>query len=119
MKRYLALLAILSLLLCSMPVVAGDHAAIGAEKCAKMCHKVQFKSWSESKHAKASPATECEACHGNGADYAKLSIMKDPAKAKDAGLVAKPDMATCTTKCHKPEQIKPDMLAKVHDHKAK
>lgn len=48
---------------------------------------MQFTSWSASKHAKASPATECEACHGNGADYAKLPIIKDPAKAKEAGLV--------------------------------
>lgn len=99
------------------PAAAAEHAAVGSAKC-KMCHKVQFESWAKSKHALAEKPTECEACHGNGADYMKLNVMKDPAKATAAGLIAKPDKASCL-KCHKPDEIKDEMLAKVHDHKAK
>ncbi len=40
----------------------------------------------------------CESCHGPGADYLKMSIMKDREKSIEAGLVI-PDAATCTG-CH-------------------
>ena len=105
----------------SAPPAAAQHAAVGAAKCAKMCHKVQFESWAKSKHATAPADTkaDCETCHGNGADYMKLSIMKDPVKAKEAGLIAKPDKASCTKSCHKPAEITDDKLATVHAHKAK
>ena len=120
MRRLVVLAAVTAVaLLVPLSLFAADHAAVGADKCAKMCHKVQFTSWQASKHAKATPPADCEKCHGNGADYMKMSVMKDPAKAKEAGLIAKPDMASCTAKCHKVADIKPDMLAKVHDHKAK
>ncbi len=49
----------------------------------------------------------------------KLMGDKDPVKAKEAGLVAKPEKATCTAKCHKPAEFKDDMMAKVHDKKVK
>jgi hypothetical protein len=101
------------------PAMAADHAAVGSDKCAKMCHKTQHTSWAASKHATAAKKAECETCHGNGADYMKLAVMKDPVKAKEAGLIAKPTMASCTATCHKPAEIKADMLAKVHAHKAK
>ena len=92
---------------------------VGADKCAKVCHKVQFQSWSESKHAKAAAkGADCETCHGNGSGYMTMSIMKDPAKAKAAGLIAKPEKASCA-KCHKPGEITDASLAKVHAHKAK
>lgn len=102
---------------------AAEHAAVGPEKCAKVCHKVQYESWSKSKHALAKEKTECETCHGNGADYMKLSVMKDPAKAAEAGLIAKPDKASCA-KCHeaksvKTEEITDAVVAKVHAHKVK
>jgi hypothetical protein len=121
MKKLIALTAIAAFAMLSIrgAVSAADHAAVGSEKCAKMCHKVEFQSWSASKHATAKERTECETCHGNGADYMKMTVMKDPAKAKEAGLIAKPDMASCTAKCHKAADIKPEMLAKVHDHKVK
>ena len=120
MRRLIGLMAAAAFtLVVGTPLMAAEHAAVGADKCAKMCHKVQFESWGKTKHALATPKTECETCHGNGADYMKLSVMKDPVKAKEAGLIAKPDKASCLAKCHKPEQIKDDMLAKVHDHKAK
>lgn len=104
---------------------AGDHAYVGAEKC-KMCHKVQYGSWLETTHAKATDAAkgstdpafeaaclgchatnsdenlagvQCEACHGAGADFKKMSIMKDQEAAVANGLVI-PTQATCDT-CHK------------------
>ena len=40
---------------------AGDHAYVGAEQC-KMCHKVQYGSWLETTHAKA---TEHDRIHLN------------------------------------------------------
>jgi len=120
MKQLMALLGIIGLAaVLQPPASAAEHAAVGPEKCAKVCHKVQFESWGKSKHATAEKKTDCEACHGNGADYMKLAVMKDPVKAEAAGLIAKPDMASCV-KCHtKPGEIKPEMLATVHAHKAK
>jgi len=91
--------------------------AVGADAC-KMCHKIQYESWAKSKHATATPKVDCEMCHGNGSDYKAMATMKDPAKAKAAGLIAKPDKAACTAKCHK-ANFKDDMLAKTHEHKAK
>jgi hypothetical protein len=97
---------------------------IGATKC-KMCHKLQYDSWAETKHAKATedaknsttrkfePAcltchatnkseelagVQCEACHGPGSEYKSISIMKDKAKAIAAGLVL-PTQETCN-RCH-------------------
>lgn len=120
MRKLIVLAGAACLALLALPKLsAADHAAVGADKCAKMCHKVQFESWGKTKHATAETKVECEACHGNGADYMKLTVMKDPAKAKEAGLIAKPDKASCLAKCHKPEQIKDEMLATVHDHKKK
>lgn len=99
---------------------AAEHAAVGSAKC-KMCHKVEFDSWAKTKHATTEPKAECETCHGNGGDYFKLGAAKgkDPAKAAAAGLVAKPEKANCTAKCHKPAEFKDEMLGKVHDKKAK
>jgi hypothetical protein len=106
-------------------VAAGDHAYVGAEKC-KMCHKVQYNSWLETTHAKSTeaaqastdpafeaaclschatnadeslPGVQCEACHGPGADFKKMSIMKDREAAVANGLVI-PSQETCDG-CHK------------------
>ena len=103
---------------------AGDHEFVGAAKC-KMCHKVQYTSWETTKHAKATETAQagtelewgadcmkchttnsneelagvqCEACHGAGADYKKMSIMKDRETAIANGLVI-PTQATCDG-CH-------------------
>jgi RecJ-like exonuclease len=97
---------------------------VGAEKC-KMCHHVEYDSWAQTKHAKATAdakasttrkfdaacltchatdkseamaGVQCEACHGAGSDYKTLSVMKDLAKAKAAGLVM-PTQETCNG-CH-------------------
>ena len=103
---------------------AGDHAYVGASKC-KMCHKVQYTSWEGTTHAKATdvakaskdrkfdkgclkchatngddalPGVQCEACHGPGADYKKMSVMKDHEKSVANGLNI-PSQETCNG-CH-------------------
>ena len=115
-------LAVMSVMLFALLVGAGtasaQNKAVGADKCAKMCHKVQYTSWLETKHAKAAKPTDCETCHGPGSAYMAMSVMKDPVKAKAAGLIAKPEISSCTASCHKAGEIKPDMLAKVHAHKS-
>jgi hypothetical protein len=40
----------------------------------------------------------CEACHGGGKDYKGMAVMKDKAKAIEAGLIV-PDVSTCKG-CH-------------------
>lgn len=116
---------------------------IGAEKC-KMCHKLQYESWAQTKHAKATEnakaskewkfeaacltchatnkdeamaGVQCEACHGAGSDYKTLSVMKDVAKAKAAGLVI-PTQETCNG-CHdgKDHHKKQAFTKDVHAHK--
>jgi hypothetical protein len=120
MKKLVALLSVAALAVVALAGVASaaNHAAVGVTKC-KMCHKVEFDSWSKTKHAAAKPAVECETCHGNGGDYWKPNVMKDVKAAEAAGLVPKPGKATCTAKCHKPAEFKDEMLTKVHDKKAK
>jgi hypothetical protein len=118
MKKLIALGAIASLaMLFGGGAFAAEHAAVGAAKC-KMCHKVQYESWAQSKHATGKEKVECETCHGNGADYMKMSVMKDLAKAKAAGLMM-PDKSTCTAKCHKAADITDEKVATVHAHKVK
>lgn len=86
---------------------------VGADKC-RVCHKVQHASWAASKHAQRTPPLDCESCHGAGSEYRALAVMKDPAKAKAAGLVL-PGASFCG-KCHK-GAWNPALLAKVHAHK--
>lgn len=47
---------------------------------------------------KMEDGVQCEVCHGAGADYAKIPVMKDRKKAVDAGLVI-PNEETCK-RCH-------------------
>lgn len=153
----------------------GKHAYAGVDKC-KKCHKLQFESWSKSKHAAAmagvtkkpegmkldpevvkvdeksvtflktgetmsclachttgydqktgkfaDAGVTCEACHGPGADFATVPIMRNKEKAVAAGLVI-PTEATCR-RCHRtdnPMQKDPFDFekgkAKVHEHSKK
>jgi hypothetical protein len=48
-----------------------------------------------------------------------MSVMKNPEQAKAAGLIAKPEKAGCTAKCHKAAEFKDEMLGRVHDKKKK
>jgi len=88
-------------------------ARIGVDKC-RVCHKVQHASWAASGHAKRTPPLDCEGCHGPGSEYKALAVMKDPKKARAAGLVD-PDAAYCG-KCHK-GPWDPALLRKAHAHK--
>jgi hypothetical protein len=117
-------LTVAALVLVASGAQAGDHAYAGADKC-KMCHKVQFSSWEATTHAKAldnakastdpafgdeclkchatnasadMPGVQCEACHGPGDDYKKMSIMKDREAAMANGLII-PSQETCD-QCH-------------------
>jgi hypothetical protein len=92
----------------------GGLARVGSAAC-KMCHKIQFASWSETAHAKRAPALDCESCHGLGSEYKSIAAMKDPAKAQAAGLVM-PGAPFCAT-CHK-RNWNDGMLKKAHAHKA-
>ncbi len=118
MRRLSMLFLILAFGLVGAGTASAQNKVVGAEKCGKMCHKVQFASWAKSKHAldKAEGA-DCETCHGPGSAYMPLSVMKDPAKSKAAGLIAKPEKAGCV-KCHK-DGVKDTDLPEVHAHKAK
>ncbi len=101
------------------------HSYVGENNC-KMCHKLQYDSWSKTKHAQAwaalKPAEQakpecaechitgktksdsllvnvgCEACHGPGSDYKSMKAMKDPKLAAAAGLLPITE-ATCV-RCH-------------------
>ena len=90
---------------------AADY--IGAAKC-KMCHKVQYASWAEGSHAALDPQLDCESCHGAGSEYKGLKVMKDPVKAREAGMVM-PDAKFFIT-CHT-SGWKDEMLARSHAHK--
>lgn len=85
---------------------------IGSEECGD-CHDVQFTSWAEGPHAARKPPLDCEGCHGPGSEYKPKAIMKDPEKARAAGLVV-PDKTFCG-KCHK-RGVNDDLMKKVHAH---
>jgi hypothetical protein len=122
MRKFLGLLVGLAFVwACSAAPALAQNTAIGSDKCAKLCHKVQFESWSKSKHAAGTgdKKADCETCHGNGSAFFKIALKKakDPAAGKAAGLIAKPDKTSCN-KCHKPGEITDAMYAKVHAHKS-
>jgi hypothetical protein len=123
-RTILGIIGLAALMLVGTNAFAQDHAYVGAAKC-KMCHKVQYASWQETTHAKATEhakaatdrtfeaaclechatnsdealeGVQCEACHGAGADFRKMSIMKDKDAAVANGLVI-PTQATCDG-CH-------------------
>jgi hypothetical protein len=79
MKRiagWLPILATISVLLAGVPgiVAAEEHAYVGSQKC-KMCHLKEWKSWSETKMAKAfdvlKPGESVDKKKGAGLDPSK------------------------------------------------
>jgi DnaJ-class molecular chaperone len=85
---------------------------VGSDTC-ETCHDVQFASWATSAHARRTPPLDCEDCHGPGSEYKTMSVMKDPAKARAAGLVI-PDRSFCS-QCHV-KGATDDLLKRAHAH---
>ena len=85
---------------------------VGSDTC-EMCHEVQFSSWAGTAHAARKPPLDCESCHGPGSAYKTLAVMKDPAKARAAGLVI-PDRSFCA-QCHG-KGATDDLLQRAHAH---
>ncbi len=85
---------------------------LGAGQC-RTCHKLQYDSWVKSGHARK--ALDCEGCHGNGSEYAKASVMKNPAAAKAAGLIFQ--TAEFCAKCHPTADA--SYLPRAHAHPKK
>jgi len=85
---------------------------IGSDACGE-CHEVQYDSWAKGPHAARTPPLDCESCHGAGSEYKTMSVMKDPAKARAAGLVT-PDKAFCS-QCHK-KGVTDDLMRRAHAH---
>ncbi|MFB3851931.1 MAG: multiheme c-type cytochrome [Acidobacteriota bacterium] len=113
MKKIAGIVLALSfLILFIISTSSAEPTEIGAEKCAKMCHKSEYENWLKTKHATMRHKVDCESCHGKGSEYAKMWIMKDKEAAKAAGLVAKPDKASCIN-CHKTD-FKEEMLKLCH-----
>jgi hypothetical protein len=113
MKKFAGVfLSIFCLLFFLISARSAEPTEIGAEKCAKMCHKDVYESWLKTKHANLKHKVDCESCHGKGSEYAKMWIMKDKEAAKAAGLVAKPDKTSCES-CHK-KDFKEEMLKLCH-----
>lgn len=123
MRRIAIVMAVVAMVAVGV-AMAQDHTYIGSDKC-KMCHKVQYNSWLETSHAKATEAAQgstdpafedsclkchatnadasmsgvgCESCHGPGSDYKKMSIMKDREASIANGLII-PSQETCD-QCH-------------------
>ena len=68
--------------------------------------KCHVTAWEEKKELKADSLKKedgvgCETCHGPGADYMAMPVMKDHAKALEAGLLV-PNKETCLG-CHNEE----------------
>ena len=95
-----------------MPVSKPGLKRIGADVCGE-CHDVQLQSVANDKHAARQPPLDCEECHGPGSGYKSKSVMKDPDKARAAGLVI-PDKAFCS-QCHK-TGVNDAFLKKAHAH---
>ena len=144
--RLLLIACLLGMPALAVGVDASDY--IGVTKC-KICHKLQFESWSGLAHAKAferlkpeeqgkaeclkchatggsaeMPGVQCEACHGPGSEYKSMKVMKERDAAMAAGLVL-PAEEVCTG-CHTnaPHEVPAFNYAEavkkgVHEHKEK
>ncbi len=113
-KTLIGLALLTAAVLFAVGTFAAEHGKVGPERC-KMCHKLEYNSWVKTPMAKLKPPVDCETCHGNGADYWKPNVMKDPKAAVAAGLVIKPPKKLCIS-CHK-DKYKDSMYMKTHAHK--
>ncbi len=77
--------------------------AVKTPECLK-CHVTGYdvKASFLEKNFKIEDGVQCETCHGPGADYKSLSVMKNKKEAIAKGLVI-PDIKTFCVKCHNSE----------------
>ena len=68
------------------------------------CLKCHLTGYGKPAEAFENPITDegvgCEVCHGPGSAYKTMAIMKDPAKAKENGLIVPEDKKFCAEQCH-------------------
>ena len=78
--------------------------AVETEACLK-CHASGYNVDASLKGAKFSveDGVQCETCHGAGADYKSLKVMKDKKEAIANGLVEPGDLKTFCAGCHNPD----------------
>ncbi len=78
--------------------------AVETEACLR-CHASGYNVDASLKDAKfkVEDGVQCETCHGAGADYKSLKIMKDRQAAIANGLIAHNDFKEFCTGCHNPD----------------
>ncbi|MEZ4360019.1 MAG: multiheme c-type cytochrome [Kofleriaceae bacterium] len=129
MRRRLRGALVAAALVCAAgSALAARRDWLGSAACGS-CHPRQLRAWRATAHARGLPRVEegpavcalchatgeapagptieaqvgCEACHGAGADYAAEDVMRNPALARELGLVelgAPAARAAVCASCH-------------------
>ena len=76
------------------------------------CHATasEAEDWEKLPEFRPQDGLQCEACHGPGSEYASEELMRDPAKARAAGLMT-PTKDDCRI-CHRPKGSHDTVLAR-------